>query len=52
LPISPATGRLDAFEWKAPPDSTPLIAEEAQPAGAAPTQVSVGETLELAGPQH
>ena len=52
LPISPATGRLDAFEWKAPPDSTPLIAEEAQPAVATTSPVNIGETLEITGPQH
>jgi len=52
LPISPATGRLDAFEWKAPPDSTPLIAEEAQPVVAAAAKVGAGGALEIAGPKH
>lgn len=28
LPFSPTTGKLDAFEWKAPPDSAHLLAEE------------------------
>ncbi|MGJ0392898.1 MAG: heme biosynthesis protein HemY [Methylocystis sp.] len=30
LPMSPATGRLDAFEWKTPPHSAPQIAGEAR----------------------
>jgi HemY protein len=28
LPISPVTGRLDAFEWKPPPDSAQHLTEE------------------------
>ncbi|MBI1981594.1 MAG: heme biosynthesis protein HemY [Methylocystis sp.] len=31
LPISPVTGRLDAFEWKPPPDSAQHLTEEGQP---------------------
>jgi HemY protein len=31
LPMSPATGRLDAFEWKTPPHSAPQITEEGRP---------------------
>lgn len=31
LPMSPATGRLDAFEWKTPPHSAPQLAEEERP---------------------
>ncbi len=31
LPLSPATGRLDAFEWKTPPHSTPHPTEEGRP---------------------
>jgi HemY protein len=31
LPISPATGRLDAFEWKTPPHSAQHLTEEGKP---------------------
>lgn len=31
LPISPVTGRLDAFEWKPPPDSAHHLTEEGKP---------------------
>lgn len=31
LPISPATGRLDGFEWKPPPHSAPHLNEEGRP---------------------
>jgi len=31
LPISPATGKLDAFEWKIPPHSAQHLTEEGQP---------------------
>lgn len=31
LPVSPVTGRLDAFEWKAPPDSAHYMDEEGEP---------------------
>jgi HemY protein len=31
LPISPVTGRLDAFEWKPPPDSAQHLTEEGKP---------------------
>ena len=51
LPISPATGRLDAFEWKAPPDTTPLIAEEAQPIATSSARAVAVETLEISGPK-
>lgn len=30
-PISPVTGRLDAFEWKSPPDSAPPVTTEGRP---------------------
>jgi HemY protein len=51
LPISPATGRLDAFEWKAPPDSTPLIADESPSVLASSAKAVPGETLEISGPK-
>ncbi|MDP3554615.1 heme biosynthesis protein HemY [Methylocystis sp.] len=31
LPMSPVTGRLDAFEWKPPPDSAQHLTEEGKP---------------------
>lgn len=31
LPISPVTGRLDAFEWKTPPHSAQHLTEEGRP---------------------
>lgn len=47
LPFSPATGKLDAFEWKAPPDSAHLFAEEASETPA----IGAGEpTAELPAP--
>jgi HemY protein len=47
LPFSPATGKLDAFEWKAPPDSAHVIAEE-EPQSAA--IALSGATAELPAP--
>jgi HemY protein len=29
--MSPVTGRLDAFEWKPPPDSAQHLTEEGKP---------------------
>lgn len=47
LPISPASGKLDAFDWKSPPDSIQRFGDPLEPQiTAAPSEI-----LEITGPK-
>jgi HemY protein len=47
LPISPASGKLDAFDWKSPPDSIQRFGDPLEPQITA----SPSEILEITGPK-
>ncbi len=46
LPVSPVTGRLDAFEWKTPPDTLHPYVETSEHAAEADAMLSTPEGLE------